>query len=49
MTPSSTGQSDARVEVPSTRRWRSTLGKIGMILSFVPLVIVAANIILRPG
>jgi len=49
MTPSGSGPGDASVEVPSTRQRRSTLGKIGMILSFVPLAIVAARIILRPG
>jgi hypothetical protein len=50
MTPNSTGLGDAAVEAPSRRRRRrSILGKIGMVLSFVPWMIMVLFVFLKPG
>jgi hypothetical protein len=50
MTPNSTGLGDAAVEAPSTRRRRrNILSKIGMVLSFVPWMIMVLFVFLKPG
>jgi hypothetical protein len=50
MTLNSTGLGDAAVEAPSMRRRRrSILGKIGMVLSFVPWMIMVLFVFLKPG
>jgi len=50
MTSNGTGPIDAAPEAPpAPRRRRSTLGKIGMVLSFVPWVIMVSFVLLKPG